>query len=243
MSIDVATPSIPKFTSHADVLDVTAKFVAVQGAYNTLACLRIGKMLIEAQKASGVTYEEIAKALREMGVEPPSHSRASVYKSAYNAWKGTGIEWDGLTKLSIDTLYHAGRLIGRTEGGSGMVVTPPIAYTYARDLPPEDLRTLSKARGIENVGNTDPAPETPSDVVTVKMPRAALEAWDGFAARISGITGGAVSRTKALEFALSIMGDLSDEILDSAWDSAHGDTPDPNEEPFVLVDDEEDEDE
>lgn len=187
---------------------------------HTLACLRVGSWLVEARKV-GVQYEDIAREMKAAGVEPISPSRVSVYVGAYEAWVNTGVPDEKLGEFSIDTLYHAGRLIGRTPKKTGEPFTPDEALQFAKVASQADLRKAARKGGLENFPDEpDGTPE--SDISTVVMPKAAVDTWDAFRFRLSGILGEQVSRTKALEFALMLVNGLSDESLEFGWRAEHG---------------------
>lgn len=184
-------------------------------AANTSSCLHMGALLW-LQKNLGVADDELP------ALEHISASRRSVYRKVYQTWVvEQGFQWDQLTPISIDRLYHAARLIGRTDAAHGdHIMTGQDAHNAALNWSDDMLRGAAKAGGLEGE-----APEKPvSDLVSVVLQRNALDQIRAFADRLTRVTHSQnpISSSAALLFGMEQLAGLNDDSLDFLWREAHG---------------------
>lgn len=214
-----------------ELIELAHQFVSSQGD-NTRSALSMGGLL-HHQRLAAVSDKRFAEAVRAAGGKPPSASRMSVYRSAYTVWLvdasyeyseagGPPFTLDDLAAFSIDTLYHAGRLIGRVNE-QGSVISHVDALELAEQLSDKQIRALvSKTSGKETGSGDEEQPEE-SGLRTLTMNVDAYEAIEEFALRLARAAGVVeVSKSKALLFALSQVNTLDDGSLDYLWREAHG---------------------
>lgn len=200
-------------SDRAGALKTMNTTIAAAGNASTIAALRLGAMLWV--KHSLNIPDGDLPALKQV-----SASRRSVYHKVFSTWAmGEQIPISQLANISIDRLYHAARLIGRTNQ-SGWTYDARAALRAAEQLSDEQLRAAAKAGGVEGT-----VPEKrDAGLATLVVQRDAHEALTQFAERLAKAAHlpHGVSPSAALLFVIEQINGLNDESLDFLWREAHG---------------------
>lgn len=206
---------------------------------STENAIRVGQVMSVMTEHAWPVDTIRSKVLEAAGIELPSNSRLSVYRTVYEAYLGDLIKdlpsvqygrsrvddmVAELVRIPIDKLYHASRLIGRAPKGTDEVIGRPMALWYAKNLPDRTLRELAKDGVLETVSPKAIEKRARADdgLRSLTLTVTARDAVLGLASRLEGLVGGTVSQSKAVEFAMEQVMTLNDESLEYLWREAHG---------------------